>query len=143
MGEEQKKILQMLAEGKINVEEATRLLSLVNRDMPPETDNTGMKKKSGGRYLYVKVEPKPGVVSRDAERVLVRVPFALLRAGVKLKNLIPPQAADEIDKNLNSAGINFDIRNLKDEDIEPLIDALRDMEVNVEASGHTVRVYTE
>ena len=141
MGEEQKKILQMLAEGKITVDEATRLLSVVGSEAGRESPPTGEKSKTNPRYLYVKVEPKAG--SQETDKVLIRVPFGLIRAGVKFKNLIPPQAADEIDKNLKQSGIAFDIRNLKDEDLEPLIDALQDMEINVESNEHTVKVYAE
>lgn len=141
MGEEQKRILQMLAEGKISVDEATRLLSLIGSGAEKESTGTGEKSKTNPRFLYVKVEPKAG--SQDNERVLIRVPFGLIRAGVKFKNLIPPQAADEIDKNLKQSGIAFDIRNLKDEDLEPLIDALKDMEIDVDSNEHTVKVYTE
>jgi len=39
-GENQKKILQMLAEGKITVEEATRLLSLVNKEDSGRSQDT-------------------------------------------------------------------------------------------------------
>jgi len=143
MGEEQKRILQMLAEGKINVEEANRLLALVRKEPGRETGETKRKEKTNYRYLYVKVEPKPGVEAMNPDRVLIRVPVALIRAGVKLKNLIPPQAADEIDKNLKGSGIGFDIRNLKDEDIEPLIDALGEMSIDVESNDHNIKVYAE
>lgn len=143
MSEEQKRILQMLADGKITVDEATRLLSLINADANKENNQPDKKDKPRARYLYVKVEPKVGFEAPENPRVNVRVPVALLRAGVKLSTLIPPQTADEIDKNLKAKGVHFDIRNIKDEDIEPLINALNDMEVNVDAQYTTVHLYTE
>jgi len=54
MGEEQKRILQMLAEGKINVEEANRLLALVGKGETPASER---KERTNFRYLFVKVEP--------------------------------------------------------------------------------------
>ena len=58
MSENQKKILQMLADGKISVEEATRLLYLVG-ERPAEgaedSKNTG---RPSAKYLYIRVEPK-------------------------------------------------------------------------------------
>ncbi|MDD5190936.1 MAG: hypothetical protein PHE50_07840 [Dehalococcoidales bacterium] len=143
MGESQKKILEMLAAGKISVEEATRLLAAVNA-----ADNKAGRRTERGdtmraRYLYVKVDPKPGCEAPENPRVNVRVPVALIRAGVKFSSLIPPQTADEIDKNLKDKGVTFDIRNIKSEDIEPLIDALSDAEINVDSKYTTIHVYAE
>ena len=43
---------------------------------------------------------------------------------------------------MKEKGIDFNIRNIKDEDIEQLVDALGDLEVNIEGK-ETVRVFTE
>jgi hypothetical protein len=146
MGENQKRILQMLAEGKINVEEASRLLSLVGEERGKQAGagDTGYEAKSNPRYLYVRVEPKEGS-HLDAEhgRVNVRIPVGLIRAGMKFKALIPPQAADNVNRALNEKGINFDIRNVKDEYIEQLIGALSDTEINVDTPDAEVRIYAE
>jgi len=68
--------------------------------------------------------------------------MSLIRAGVKFTSLIPRDAADKVDGALKEKGINFDIRNIKDEDIEQLVDALGDLEVNIEGK-ETVRVFAE
>jgi len=147
MSENQKKILQMLAEGKIRVDEAQRLLSLVNADR--ETSNgTGdtPRVKAKPRYLHVVVEPKPGARPGDRDwhpRVNVRVPFNLIRAGMKLATLIPSDAADKVDSAFKEKGFPFDFRKIKDEDIEELITALHDSEVNVDTENEIVRVYAE
>jgi len=146
MGENQKRILQMLADGKIKVDEASRLLSLLSEDSGTRTDAGDVVKeaKSNPRYLYVRVEPKKGS-HLDAEhgRVNIRIPVGLIRAGMKFKALIPPQAADNVNRALNEKGIDFDIRNIKDEYIEQLIGALSDTEVNVDTPEAEVRVYAE
>jgi hypothetical protein len=38
---------------------------------------------------------------------------------------------------------NFDIRRLKEEDVEELVTALRDSEVNVDTDYEMIRVYAE
>ena len=142
MGENQKKILQMLAEGKIKVEEAERLLSLVGKG----GDNGGAPAaaKLNPKYLYVVVDPKPGASPEHKHsRVNVRVPFGLIRAGMKFTTLMPPEAADKVNEAMQEKGISFDVRRLKAEDIEELIQALHDSEVNVDTDDETVRVYAE
>jgi hypothetical protein len=139
MGENQKRILQMLAEGKISVEEASRLLSLVG-----EGAAAAKEAKPTPKYLYVRVEPKEGQ-HRDTEhgRVNVRIPVGLIRAGMKLKALIPPQVADDVNKAMKEKGIGFDIRNLKDEYVDELIGALSETEINVDSQEAEVQIYAE
>jgi hypothetical protein len=152
MDENKNKILQMLAEGKISVDEASRLLSLVGQETDsssPEDSNT--KPKPAPKYLYVKVDPKEGSHSghydseghHAPERVNVRIPVALVRAGMKLTALMPPQVADDINKALKDKGMGFDIRNLKDEYIEQLIGALQDTEIEVDSEEALVKVYAQ
>jgi hypothetical protein len=146
MGEKQKRILQMLAEGKITVEEASRLLSLVGAEegTGSETKDTMKEAKPTPKFLYVRVEPKEGHrIDAEHGRVNVRIPVGLIRAGMKLTALIPPQAADDVNKALKEKGIGFDIRNLKDEYIEQLVGALSEAEINVDSPEAEVHVYAE
>ena len=145
MGENQKRILQMLAEGKISVEEASRLLSLVGEEQSTGGEEVAMKKdKPAPKYLYVRVEPKEGHhLHAEHGRVNVRIPVGLIRAGMKLKALIPPQVADDVNKAMKEKGIGFDIRNLKDEYIDELIGALSETEISVDSEEAEVRVHAE
>ncbi len=155
MTENQKRILQLLAEGKISVEEASRLLALVNKENASAREGTtaGKEAKAAPKYLYVRVEPKENARCKDGQtgqrstgehgKVNIRIPMGLLRAGIKLKALIPPQVADEINKGLQDKGINFDIRDLKDEYLENLVTALGDSEINVDSEEAEVHVRAE
>ena len=144
MENNRRQILDMLAEGKIDVEEAERLLSLVS----PEDGSAGSgqqskKSRPQAKYLCVRVEPGEGADEDHAERVNVRVPMALIRAGVKLAAVIPSSAADTVNEELKKKGIKFDIGSLKAEDMDSLVDALQDLEVDVEGGHHKVRVFVE
>ena len=152
MSENKKKILEMLADNRISADEAYRLLSVIDADGSDQEDSgregqlksqTGVKSK----YKYLRVTVTPGdkhVDLEHADRVNVRVPMSLIRAGIKLTALIPSEALDKANKALRDKGINFDVRNIKAEDIEELIDALGDMEVDVETGkGDCVKVFVE
>jgi hypothetical protein len=152
MDENKKKILEMLAQGKITVDEASNLLTLVNEDLRTKnTDGPAKPTRSNAKYLYVKVEPKEGREKhsawgdgrRETERVNVRIPISLVRAGMKLTALMPPQVADDINKAIKEKGMGFDIRNLKDEYIEPLIDALGETEIEVDSDDALIKVYAQ
>ena len=146
MSDNRKKILEMLAEQKISVEEAERLLALAGADEETEEKPHSAAPDVKLPYNYLRVVVQPGPESREGngvEKVNVRVPMKLIRAGMKLTALIPPQAADKMHDAMHEKGIDFDIRNLKPADIEELIDALGDLEVNVNDGKETVRVYVE
>ena len=146
MTENRKRILEMLADKKISVEEAERLLTLTGDEESKieQVSDTPPERKKTGKYLRVVVEPGPGSeAGQKAERVNVRVPMNLIRAGMKLTSLIPPQAADKVNETLKDKGIDFDLRNLKPDDFEELIEALGDLEVDVDSGREKVRVYVE
>jgi hypothetical protein len=146
MGDNQKRILQMLAEGKISVEEATRLLSLVGADNSATGNKAAQNEdpKPAPKYLYVQVEPKEGCARDTAPgRVNIRIPVGLIRAGMKLKALIPPNVANDVNRAMKEKGLNFDIRDIKDEYLEELIAALTDTEINVDSLEAEVRIHAE
>ena len=143
MSVDRKRILGMLAEGKITADEAEALLDALSpsaeepsADLPaPASDwPTGPSATGTPKFMYVKVTGK--------DKVDVKVPLGLLRAGLKLTSLIPPQAMDQINESMGEHGMSIDFNNLKPEDIEELITSLREMEVNVQsADGDNVRVF--
>jgi len=143
MNEERKRILNMLAENKITAEDAEALLDAMSP--PPATGGTGATGGGGARsadprYLRVLVEDQDG----HTGKVNVRVPFQLIRAGVRLAALIPVAAHGPVNKALQSRGIDIDISKLKPEDFEDLVQHLRDLTVDVEGTrGEKVRVFCE
>lgn len=132
----QKKILEMLSENKITVDEATALLSKLS---DPETSTEGPSASESTeatgrppRYLRVLVD------SANGDKVNVRVPLSLIKTGIKLKALIPGNAFDKID------GHGLDLSQLSNLDGDELIEALRELRVDVDsADGDKVRVFTE
>ena len=145
MTENQKKILEMVADKKITVDEAYRLLSLIQP--AADSGNTEPKEpKPLPKYMRVVVDTEhswENGCDRGPAHINIRVPVALLRAGVKLATLIPPEAYNQVDEKLKNRGIMFDLRNMKPENVEELIHALNDLEVDISGGQEKVRVYTE
>jgi hypothetical protein len=138
----QRKVLEMLADKKISVDEAERLMAVIQ----PESHNeaAGVKEhKSLPKYLRVIV--KPGADSKEGhgDNVNIRVPISLIRAGMKFASVLPPSAYNQVDSALKEKGLDFDLRNIKPENIEELIAALNDLEVDVHNGRDTVHIYAE
>lgn len=136
MSEERKKVLQMLAEGKISADEAERLLDALENKTTETSPQTTLAKTldSLPQYLFVKVD------SDDGDKVNIRVPLKLVKAGIKLKALLPREAQDKINAKLDEKGINLD--DFEAENFKDILDALTEFEINVdEKKGDKVRIY--
>ena len=135
MSRERVKILQMIAEGTITPEEGEKLLSRLD---PAGTTTahveseivTGDRKKGPLKYLRVVVD--------GSDKVNIRIPIGLIRTGIKLTTLMPLSAS----KHLSEHGI--DLSQFNNLDGEDLIEALRDLKVDVDTGdGDVVRVFCE
>lgn len=146
MSDSRTRILEMLAQKKISVDEAEKLLTAIGTDEKPAMSvPTGIPSENRiPKYLRVVVEPGPNSdKGTGTEKVNIKVPISLIRAGMKLTSLIPPQASNKMSEAMKEKGIDFDLKNIKPEDMDEIIEALRDLEVNVDGGEETVRVYAE
>jgi hypothetical protein len=144
MGEETKKILEMLREGKIGVDEAEKLLTAVAPAAgiagETTTGSAGGTGTAGKKYLRIQVEPDAG--SEHADRVNIRVPMKLIRAGLKLAAFLPKDAQSQVNQALRDKGMDLNLSALKPEDLEELVANLDDLTVDVEGK-QKVRIYSE
>ena len=137
---ERQQILEMLASGKITVAEAEKLLNAIEgkRDAAGSAvEPVTAMAKGKARFLRVAVSEDGG------EKVNVKIPLQLVRAGVKLGSFIPENVQLQIDEQLQENGMKFSLKDIKPETVEELIDGLSEFEVNVEDGGDRVRVYCE
>lgn len=147
MSENQKKILEMLADKKINADEAYRLLSALEpeRSAPESAPKRETGAKAKPKYLRCSVVSGHGDEhGGKGGHIHVRVPMTLIRSGVKLTSLLPREARDKVTSALQEKGIDFDMRNVKPEDLDELVEALSELEVNIVGSdGEVVKVCVE
>ena len=141
MNEQRKDILDMLAEGKITAAEAEQLIAALERDKPPATPSFETRPKGKAKYLRVMVDALDE--NGESGRINVRVPLQLLRAGVRLAALIPPQALSKANAELSKSGVPFDLTQLKPEQLEELVEHLEEMTVEVDQPDAKVHVFCE
>jgi hypothetical protein len=141
MNEEQRRILNLLSQGKITPAEAEELMDALRpNDAPKEAAKPDAPKSP--KYLRVQVDDPEGTYGSG--RVNVRVPFNLLRAGMRLTALLPTVAQEHINKALHDNGVNLDLSKLKPENLEELVEHLGELTVDVDgAKGEKVRVFCE
>jgi hypothetical protein len=139
MNEQRRQILEMLAEGKINADEAERLIAALERSIDEESA-AGEPRRKPPKYLRVVVDDRS---EGEPTHVNIRVPLQLLRAGVRLASLVPPGALNQANDQLQRSGVPIDLTQLKPEHIEDLIEHLGDMTIEVQDPASNVNVFCE
>ena len=133
---EKEKILKMVAEGKISVEEAEKLLSAISRNETQQKkddalvvlkDKTSDRRKISGKII---IEIK----SSKGENVKIKLPLKLANLGL---NMIPKDKLTEFSRE----GIN--LREIID-NVSNFVDEIDDDILNItSAGGDIVRIYIE
>ncbi len=138
--DEKKKILEMLSAGKITVAEAEQLLATVGQgEGNPKADAPAGVERKNPKYLRIEVRSQG---ENGPETVNVRVPFNLLRAGVRLAQLMPANVRGQVQEGLESSGLNLDLSKVKPEDLDQIVDQLADFQVDVDGKDK-VRIFAE
>ena len=162
MSEERRRVLDLLAHGKITVEEAEQLLQALAPETgaqaaPPSAD--GEKPKP--RYLRIAVKKArswpaagdderpvgawPGFVwsgSRSKE-VNMRVPLALVRSGLRLGAIIPGLAGEKVQARLREQGLDIDLSKIDPATIESILSELGEMNIDIDSGKAQVRITCE
>jgi hypothetical protein len=140
MNEERRKILDMLAQGKITVEEADKLMAAVGETGTGAAAGADASGRRSWKYLRVQVEPGPN--SESGDKVNIRVPFKLIRAGLKFAAFIPREAHDRVNKAFKEKGMDIDLARITPQDLEEIVSNLDDMTVEVDGKDK-VRIFCE
>jgi hypothetical protein len=135
MTEERRQILEMLAAGKINADEADRLLGAMQGE---QQTTAAISQKPAPKYLRVVVDANEK--DEGPVHINVRVPIMLLRAGVRLASLVPVSAQTRLNEELRKNGLDFDISQIKPENLNEVIDHLSDVTVDIDHQHDGVKV---
>jgi hypothetical protein len=134
MSEETRKVLEMLSNGKVSVQEAEQLLQAVSA--PGQTAD---EKTAEPRYFRVLVN-KPAREGKRAEAVNIRVPMTVVRGGLRLGSLIPGMLAKKKFQLAN--GSELDLSKATYTDLEAMIKDIGELTVDVDGDAQ-VRIRCE
>lgn len=142
MSQQRKQILQMLADGKINADEAERLLTAIESDDEQSSDSGEVSsvKTKKPRFLHIKITAERGG-HHGHENVNVKVPIMLMKAGLKLGSLLPKKAHEKFSAHLSDHGIDLDLSRLGSEEIDVLVQALTQSSIDIETDNEQIRIF--
>jgi hypothetical protein len=138
MSEDRKRVLEMLATGKVTVDEAERLLSALGDAPPPPPPAAAAAPPRPGRFFRV-VVTKTGSEG-PGKNVDIRIPLSLVKGGMRLGAMIPG-CGEAVTEKLRKQGINLDVTKLDPDQLEA---ALRDLgEMDIDDGKSHVRISYE
>ena len=147
MSNEKRRILDLLAAGKINADEAERLLSAVRHG--EESSPSGgavalavpVAVKAKPKYLCVRIDDTG---RKGRERVNMRIPLGLVRAGMKLRGLMPADAQAKVETALVRKGFEAKLSDLGPEELEAFIESLCELAIEIDdVDGAKVQIFCE
>ena len=134
MSEDTRRVLEMLSQGKITVQEADQLLNAVS-----QPSQAADEKKSEPKYFRILFN-KPPRDGRKAENVNIRVPMTVVRGGLRLGALVPGLLARKKVQLAN--GTEFDLSKVTYADLEAMIKDIGEVTVDVDGDAQ-VRIRCE
>ncbi len=144
-----RRILDLLAQGKITVEEADQLLGAVGarEDAPAggaaPPDGGVIHDKPAAKWLRMTVD-KAASDGRPRRQVNIRVPMSLLRGGMKLGAVVPRMAPDIVKQRLREKGIDIsELSSLDFSQIESVLGDLGDTTIDIDDGRAQVRFSKE
>jgi hypothetical protein len=133
MSEETRKVLEMLSNGKVSVQEAEQLLLAVASS--GATDD----KKGEPKYFRILVN-KPAREGEKAEAVNIKVPMTVVRGGLRLGALLPSMLGKK--KIQLDNGTELDLSKVTYTDLEAMIKDIGELTVDVDGDAQ-VRIRCE
>ena len=142
-----RRILDLLSQGKITVDEAELLLKAVGGDSADAAagapaDGAARLRAAGAKWLKVSVD-KPARDGRPRKQVDIRVPMALVRGGVKLGAIVPKMAADPLNKHLREKGVDVDLSKIDLSQLDAVLDNLGETTIDVDDGRAQVKITCE
>jgi hypothetical protein len=142
MSDDIRRVLDLLAQGKVTVEEADRLLRAVTADEPRRQGGPPAADRPKLRWLRIAVH-KPARDGHHDKDVNIRVPIAIIKSGMRLGALIPGMAGEQVSARLRERGLDIDFSKLDAAAIDDMLKEISDTNIEIDAGRAQVRITCE
>jgi hypothetical protein len=145
MSDETRRVLDLVAQGKITVDEAQQLLGAIGAPAADEAASAAGADESERpkpRWLRIAIH-KSAKEGRHDKDVNIRVPMAIIRAGMRLGSLIPGLAGEQVQARMRERGLDIDFSKLDAAAIETVLKELGNANIEIDDGKSQVRITAE
>jgi hypothetical protein len=145
MSDETRRVLELVAQGKVTVDEADQLLRAMGAPAPeagaaaPAPEDAERPKP---RWLRINVHKTAKEGHHDKD-VNIRVPIAIVKSGMRLGALIPGLAGDQFAARMREKGLDVDFSKLDAATVETMLKELSDTNIQIDSGRAQVRITCE
>ena len=146
-----RRILDMLSQGKISVDEADRLLKAMSAAPPagttpadPSTDTTR------ARWIRINIHKPAKDEAHRPKDVNIRVPIGVVKGGMRLGALIGTFAGEKAARRMKAQGldidlakINSDLSQMNGPEFDEFLRSLNDTNIEIDDGQAQVRITAE
>jgi hypothetical protein len=146
-----RRILDMLQEGKITVDEADRLIKAIaaDRPAPPDNADTEANGRDSVRWIRINIH-KPAVDGHRRKDVNIRVPIAVVRGGMRLGAIIGTFAGTKAARRMKAEGhdidlakISSDLSQMNGPEFDEFLRSLNETNIEIDDGKAHVRITAE
>jgi hypothetical protein len=146
-----RRILDMLSQGKITVDDADRLLKAVSAAPPAETATADAATDDPKRARWVRINVhKPANEYRPEKDVNIRVPIAVVKGGMRLGAIIATFAGEKAAQRMKARGIDLDMSKINGDfskmngaEFDAFLKSLDDTNIEIDDGKSQVRITCE
>jgi hypothetical protein len=147
-----RRILDMLAQGKVTVDEADRLIKAVGADRPAEAAaaDTPTDGRQRPRWFRINIHKPAKDETHRPKDVNIRVPIAVVKGGMRLGAIIGTFAGEKAAQRMKARGldidlsaINGDLSRMNGPEFDAFLKTLDDMNIEIDDGKSQVRITAE
>ena len=150
--EDTRRILDMLSQGKITVDEADRLIKAMSTDRPADT--AAAQKLSDSRqpvrWFRINIHKPARDEAHKPKDVSIRVPIAVVKGGMRLGAIIATFAGEKAAQRMKERGldldlatINGDLSRMNGTEFDTFMKSLEEMNIEIDDGKSQVRITAE
>jgi hypothetical protein len=143
MSDETRRVLDLVAQSKITVDEAQLLLDAMNApSADPGAPAPDEAERSKPKWMRIAIH-KTGKEGKRDKDVNIRVPIAIVRSGMRLGSLIPGLAGEQVQARMRERGFDIDFSKLDGAAIDSILKDLGETNIEIDDGKAQVRITCE
>ena len=136
MSEETRRILDLLAQGKVTVGEADKLIDAIAAPAAQAAAETDAGERATPRWIRINVFKLAREGKQDKE-VNIRVPIAVVKGGMRLGAIIATFAGEKAAQRMKARGVDLDLSAINNDlskmngpEFDAFLNSLHDIDID-------------
>jgi hypothetical protein len=146
-----RRVLDMLSQGKISIDDADRLIKAMRTERPVDTGaGAASEGRAPVRWFRINIHKPAKDEAHKPKDVNIRVPIAVVKGGMRLGAIIATFAGEKAAQRMKERGldldlstINGDLSRMNGAEFDTFMKSLDDMNIEIDDGRSQVRITAE